>query len=200
MARQTTAFIIAIYAIGFAFAALAAVRWPSLVAIAGAFTNGASPLAELGALADWRELGIWYGTPYFLSALFFYAASTQVQRRRPGGVASFILGVMTGFPPFLVFDFQPGWWQAPTDFETVVLGASAFTVLLFGFVWELRVSPPEEAPEIVEAPVLAAPVIVRHVAKAKPVRRGPVPAAIAMQRASFAAHGRRQMERRQRGY
>ncbi len=107
---------------------------------------------------------------------------------------------MLGFPPFLVFDFQPGWWQAPTQFETIILAACAFTVLLFGFVWELRATPPEEVPPPDEALLAIPPAAVRPAATAKPVRRGPVPAAIAMQRASFAAHGRRQMERRRRGY
>ncbi|MEL7482413.1 MAG: hypothetical protein AAGJ29_12735 [Pseudomonadota bacterium] len=200
MTRQFVAFLIALYAIGLAFAAMAAMRWPSLIAAISVLTPEASPLAELDGLLDWRELGIWYGAPYMMSAICFYAASMQVQRRRRGGVMTFFLGALSGFPPFLIFQFDAGWWQSPTVFETVIIVAGAFTLFLFGAVWDLRV---KDAParDAVGAPAPAAPVVVALTPKVErsPARKrpaGPLPPAIAMQRASFAYHGRRMRPRR----
>ena len=69
MSRRIVAFLIAIYAIAFAFGAMAAIRWPSLMLLAGLMVE---PDA-LGGLNEinWRELGIAFGAPYFLAALCF---------------------------------------------------------------------------------------------------------------------------------
>jgi len=202
MYRQTVAFLIAIYAIGFAFIALAALRWPSLLMVGAAFTYTGNPITELHTAISWREIGLLYGTPYFLAAIFFYTSSTQVQRRGRGAVLAFLVGMLIGFPPFLIFDFQPGWWGQPSLFESVMLGAAAVTVLLLAMVWQLRWRAPRpEQPLVLNTAIVRIPEpspiqAPQQAPVAKPViRRRPVPPAIARQRASFAAHGRRQLAR-----
>lgn len=203
MYRQSVAFLIALYAIGFAFVALAALRWPSLLMLGTAFAYTGNPITEIHTAISWREVGLIYGTPYFLAALCFYAASTQLQRRGRGTILSFVAGIVFGFPPFLIFDFQPGWWGEPSLFESVMLGAAAVTVLIFLMIWQLRWRAPETAKPmvldqaIVRIPAEPLPMIEPEIAVVKKtaVRRRPVPPAIARQRASFAAHGRRQLAR-----
>ncbi|MEO0881108.1 MAG: hypothetical protein AAFY34_00125 [Pseudomonadota bacterium] len=195
--------MIAIYAIGFAFVALAALRWPSLLMIGAAFAYTGNPITEIHTAISWREIGLVYGTPYFLSAICFYASSTQLQRRGRGSILAFLFGVTLGFPPFLIFDFQPGWWGHPSLFETVMMGAAAVTVLILLMIWQLRWRAPEpEAPLILDTAIVRVPAVASVAAHADTepatksvVRRRPVPAAIARQRASFAAHGRRQLAR-----
>ncbi|MEM9670218.1 MAG: hypothetical protein AAF950_14950 [Pseudomonadota bacterium] len=205
MYRQSVAFLIAIYAIGFAFVALAALRWPSLLMIGAAFAYTGSPLTELPIAVSWREIGLIYGTPYFFAALLFYASSTLVQRKGRGAIVTFLLGVGVGFPPFLIFDFQPGWWGEPSLFESVMLIAAAITSLLLLMIWQLRWQSPKPA-----SPLVLSNAIVR-IPEGRPVmtvdshtpsaeapvarRRRAVAPAIARQRASFAAHGRRQLAR-----
>ncbi|MEM7662292.1 MAG: hypothetical protein AAF292_08570 [Pseudomonadota bacterium] len=197
------AFLIAIYAIGFAFVALAALRWPSLLMIGAAFAYTGNPITEIHTAISWREIGLLYGTPYFLAALFFYAASHQVQRRGRGSIVAFLFGVTLGFPPFLIFDFQPGWWGHPSLFESVMMGAAAVTSLIFMMIWQLRWRAPEpEKPLVLDTAIVRVPTAPVIASEPKPaaiqktvIRRRPVPPAIARQRASFAAHGRRQLAR-----
>lgn len=210
MLRSSIAFVTALYAIGFAFVALAAVRWPSLLMLV-------SLLGDAGALADskgqlsWRELGLSFGLVYLVAAFFFYTCSTLIGRRGRGSVAFYILGAGTGFAPFVLFEFEAGWWQNPNMFEQCVLFAGMLTLILFGAVWDLsrgRKAPQEQAlperalPEIVlDRMILPAGIKVHRRADPiekqphKQVRRQPVPAAIARQRACFAAYGRRDRAR-----
>ena len=195
MFRHAVALITAVYAIGFAFAAMAALRWPSLMTLGSVMGDSAAPIADLQGGLDWREIGLLYAAPYLVAAICFYAASTLVQRRKRGAASMFLLGVFAGFPPFVIFDFQPGWWSAPTLFETIVLSAAGTALVVLGLIWDLRPKrqrKPDKPLVLTQAVVeIVPPQPVRQ-----PVRRRPVAPAIARQRASFAAHGRRDLARR----
>jgi len=213
MLRNSIAFVVALYAIAFALAALTAVRWPSLLMVAALFGES-DVLAEMNGLLSWRELGLTYGFIYLVAAFFFYSASTLIGRARRGSVICYILGAAVGFPPFLLFDFEPGWWQDPDVFEQGVLFAAVFTLILFGAVLDLSRSRKikerpantgEARPEVVLTNMVAPVAMATHVANmraekqvSKPMRRKPVPAAILRQRASFAAHGQRARARQRR--
>ena len=204
MLRNSVAFIIALYAIGFAFAALAAVRWPTLIMLVALFGENAS---ELSAQGRWRELGLIYGLVYLVAALFFYITANQISRRKSGAPISYLAGVAIGFPPFILFDFEPGWWQHPDVYEQTVLFGAVLSVFLLGAVLELnrmrkrspQTTRPTEVPNHV-APQAAPPILLATpiqpqlpAAKSRPVRRvrKPVPAAILRQRQSFAHYGRK---------
>ncbi len=200
MTRLCVALITAFYAIAFAFLAIMAVRWPSALALATLVSDGTSSSSEVGSLINWRQLGLFYGGLYFFAALCFYACSTLIQRKARGAFTSFVLGSVLGFPFLTLFDFSAGWWQAPNTFEQMVIGAAALALVLMPVIHALtpKKQRPEPAPVIVRSqpdPVhVHAPVVVQR----PPRRRKPVPAAIARQRESFAAHGRRALARKNR--
>ena len=223
MIRKTVALLVALYAIGFAFAAFTAIRWPSLVAAGALLGEEASVFSQIQAAMNWRELGIHIGVPYLLAALCFHASATLVSRKGHGSVRWFVLGAMIGVPPLFLLDFAPGWWRSPDAYEQGVLFAGVCMLFLFSMVWELRAKrgdknnarlveePAEMAePSIVVAPprhlqkpvlhpqTYAQPVMAAAPQVARPVRRKPVPAAIARQRACFAEYGRKQLARQQR--
>ena len=206
MLRNCVAFLIALYAIGFAFAALAAVRWPTLLMLAAVFGDNAS---ALNAQINWQELGLVYGLIYLVSGYFFYTASSLISSRRRGSILSYIAGVGIGFPPFLIFYFDAGWWQDPDTYEQIVLFAGVLSIFLFGLILELnRTRQQNRTPEAVEGlnssmgePILLTRPVVFVPAEPvlpKPRRRKPVPAAIMRQRQSFAQHGRKMHARRRR--
>jgi hypothetical protein len=217
MLRSSIALIVAIYAIGFALAALTAVRWPSLLMVAAFLGESGNTLQDVQALVGWRELGLAYGLAYLTAAFFFYSASTLISRAGRGSVVCYVFGAGIGFPPFLFFDFEPGWWQQPDTFEQVILAASVLTAILFSAVLELSGQKQSLKKETVEPDTLLltqkttpirANVPTRvfvqersdqmNVVPAQKRHRKPVPAAIARQRASFAAHGRRARARQLR--
>lgn len=206
MLRNSIAFIVALYAIGFALMALTAVRWPSLLMMAALFNQGGA-LAEMSGLLNWRELGLTYGVMYLAAAFFFYSASTLIGRSGRGSVICYLLGAGIGFPPFLLFDFDSGWWQNPDAFEQTILFAAVFTLILFGAVLELSQTGnkktsikkmPEMILDKVVVPVNSPIAVPIEAAAVQPRRRQPIPAAILRQRASFAAHGRRARARQKR--
>ena len=213
MLRQLIAILVTCFAIAFAFGALTAVRWPSIMMLVTWLAH--DDLAEGLATVNWRELGIDYGGPYLLAALCFYCAAAMIAARRQGAVAWYICGMGAGFPVFYLVTFEPGWWQDPSIAEGGVAGVGAVGVLLLFAVWELRhrpARPVQERPAEVEeaAPVVQTiviqqpadegePVIVRkHTFGMPKTRPGFVPAAVARQRASFAHHGRKMAARRQK--
>lgn len=199
MPRQTIALLIALYAIAFAFGAMAAIRWPSIMMMA-AFMLESDAIQGVPNI-DWRELGIAYGAPYFLAALCLYASAMMVSQRRKGGVLWYTMGCVSGFPCVFLVDFEADWWRDPGVWEGVVAGGAAGAVLLGIAVWLLR-GRPEKSAEI-ETPVNVeaaepAPVIITSAPPAprpKPKPRRPVPPAIAAQRARWAAEGRRMRDR-----
>lgn len=200
MPRLIIALLIALYAIAFGFAAMAAIRWPSLMLIA-AFAFDTMPDARLNDV-NWRELGIVFAGPYLLSAICLYASSIAVSRVRKGGILWFLMGCIAGFPCVFMVDFEPGWWQNPSPGEGAVLGAAVAAILLFFAILNLRPSRKTAAdapPLVLDAREPQPPAaLVAPPAKKQNVRRGPVPPAIARQRQAFAEEGRRMREKRSR--
>ncbi|WP_300378234.1 hypothetical protein [Henriciella sp.] len=213
MSRRLIAFLICGLAIVFAFGALTAMRWPSIIMFLSLFFH---PDPALGFDAiNWRELGILYGAPYFLAALCFYAASVSVANRRKGAVIWYVIGMVSAVPVLWIVDFEPGWWQDPSGPEGLVAGGCLIIAMLGYAVLLLRREGPSRADletrEADEGVTLSQAQFEALMARthpqetqeaapeAQPRRRRPVPAAIARQRAHFAAEGRRMQARRRRG-
>tara|TARA_R110002020_G_scaffold399971_1_gene609819 strand:+ start:54347 stop:55000 length:654 start_codon:yes stop_codon:yes gene_type:complete len=203
MLRKLIASLIAVYAIAFAFGALTAVRWPSIMMMVSWIVH--DDVAAGLESVDWRALGIAYGGPYLLAALCFYSSAAMIAGRRHGGVLWYIMGLAAGFPTVYLVRFSDGWWNNPSPAEGAVAGAGIGAVLLLSAVYELRKRKPVRVPLVEPAlapavqPVAASPapepqaepaaaIVRKRPAAPKPTF---VPAAIARQRASFAAHGRR---------
>ncbi|MEL7539668.1 MAG: hypothetical protein AAGJ51_02090 [Pseudomonadota bacterium] len=201
MPRRLIALLIALYAIAFAFGAMAAIRWPSLMMVAS-FVLEEEAMAGLTGI-NWRELGIVYGAPYFLAALCFYAAALSLGNKQKAARLWYFMGAVAGFPCVFLVDFEAGWWRDPSAGEGVVAGAAAGAVLLGIAVWELCRSPKPKAAiaPIADpiAPVIVTPETVVETQR-EPQRqyRKPIPAAIARQRAHFAAEGRKMRARQRR--
>ncbi|MEQ3745955.1 MAG: hypothetical protein ABNH53_06925 [Henriciella sp.] len=200
MPRRIIALFIALYAIAFAFGAMAAIRWPSLMMMA-AFVLEDDAMAGLSGI-DWRELGIAYGAPYFLAALCLYASALSLGKKKRSAMIWYLMGCVAGFPCVFLVDFETGWWRDPSVGEGAVAGAAAAAILLGIAVWQLIQKPKqsilEQAPQ---DPATQAPIIVNPAVEAqpsKPSRRKPVPAAIARQRAAWAAEGRKMLARQRR--
>ena len=199
MPRRLIALLIALYAIAFAFGAMAASRWPSLMMVASFMLEEESMAGIAGV--DWRALGILYGAPYFLAALCLYASALSLGNKNRGAQLWYTMGVIAGFPCVFLVDFEPGWWHDPSTGEGAVAGAAAGAVLLGIAVWELcRKAKPK--PEVQEVTATGQHVVYVQAPepekKPKRKNRRPVPAAIARQRAHFAAEGRRMMARQRR--
>ena len=205
MLRKLIASLIALYAIAFAFGALSAVRWPSIMMLVSWIVQ--DDIASGLDAVDWRALGIAYGAPYLLAALCFYCSAAMISGRRGGGVLWYAMGLWAGFPTVYLVSFESGWWRDPSIAEGAVAGAAIGAVLLLSAVYELRkrapvrVMQPEAAalaaaPESVPAAPLPDPTVAIVRPRAYPPKPVFVPAAIARQRASFAAHGRRMNAKR----
>ncbi len=206
MSRRIVALLIAIYAIAFAFGAMAAIRWPSLMLLAGFMVE---PDA-LGGLSEinWRELGIAFGAPYFLAALCFYAAALALGRGKADAMVWYMMGCFAGFPCVFLVDFEPGWWSNPSPAEGAIAGGALAALLLGMAVRELTFGPPRQRisdvpasdtspPQQAGTPAPEALPKPQKKASRRPLRR-PVPAAIACQRAFLAAEGRRILARQRR--
>ncbi len=198
MPRRLIALLIAVYAIAFAFGALAAIRWPSLMLFAGLVFEQ-DLMAGLGNV-DWRQLGIVYGAPYFLAALCLYASAICLSKRKSGSILWYVMGCAAGFPSIFLVDFEAGWWRDPSAGEGAVAGAAAGAVLLAIAVWNLRRRPKSKPEMAAHKPIPATETIAAPVAMPDPAPkpRKPVPAAIARQRALFAAEGQRMLARQRR--
>ena len=187
MPRRLIALLIALYAIAFAFGAMAAIRWPSLMMLAG-FMLEDDAMSGLTGI-DWRELGIVYGAPYFLAALCLYASALSQGNKQQAARLWYFMGVAAGFPCVFLVDFEPGWWQDPSAGEGAVAGAAAGAVLLGIAVWELckkraqPTAPPVEAEAGQQVIYVQAPADPAQKAERQIRYRRPVPAAIARQRA-----------------
>ena len=198
MPRRIIALLIALYAIAFAFGAMAAIRWPSLMMLAS-FVLEDDAMVGLSGI-DWRELGIAYGAPYFLAALCLYASALSLGKRKRSAMIWYLMGCVAGFPCVFLVDFEAGWWTDPSVGEGAVAGAAAAALLLGIAVWQLTQKRKQQAPDaepVQEQPVIVAP-IVTDAPKSTPKRRKPVAPAIARQRAAWAAEGRRMLARQRR--
>lgn len=210
MPRKIISLMVICYALAFAFGALTAVRWPSIMLALGWLAEG--DIAANMEGVNWRELGISHGAPYLLAALCFYASAIMISARREGGVLWYAAGCTAGFPVMYLVSFEHGWWHDPSAAEGAVAGAAVAALLIGAAIWDLRRQGKPERPAIKDAeaapaepepaPVIATPApvvaLVSEAPKKKPARPRPamVPAAIARQRASYAAYGRKMNARR----
>lgn len=194
MPRRLVAFLIAAYAIAFAFGAMGAIRWPSLMMLASLVLHK-DPVDGLASV-DWRQLGIVYGTPYFLAALCLYASATCVGARRRGGLIWFLMGCAAGFPCVFLVDFEANWWRDPSVGEGIIAGTAAGGVLLALAVWNLRAGLPRKTQPVPAPTPEAADTAPKASARAHVYK--PTPAMVARQRAMWAAHGQRQLARQRR--
>ena len=148
MVRKPVALVVALYAIAFAFLAMTAVRWPTIMtAVALVFREGSADLSGF----DWRGVGLLFGIPYLIAAVFFQISSFALATRQHGAVTAFVFGCATGFPSVFVLDFRLDGWTAPTDAEWMVIWLAGGTLLLLGAVWDLRRRPAPDAPEVMQA-------------------------------------------------
>lgn len=201
MSRKLISVLISLFAVAFAFAAMAAIRWPTIMMVVTVAFH-----EEAMAGVDWRAIGLFYGAPYFIASLCLYAAAVLVARRSHGAFGWYVTGCLAGFPCAYLVDFEPGWWRDPGIGEGAVAGAGVIALLLAVAVWDLRRRRPKRVPAALSAavPDEAAPVPVQVAAPApspKPKRRpagGPFPAAIAANRARFARDGARMLARQRR--
>jgi len=210
MLRHCVSLIVALYAIGFAVLALASVRWPSLLTLGVLFGEQASALGQIEGLLNWRELGLTHGLAYLLTALCFYFSVTLIGRGKRSAIVFYLIAVGTGFLPLMLLDFEPGWWQTPTQFQQIIMLSAIIAVFLTSLIWELGGSRADKTQQknavsgegqiVLDQAIIPVNTVKPAPAKMvkKPVRRQPVPPAIARQRASFAAHGRRAKARHMR--
>ena len=102
--------IVTIYAIAFAFGALTAVRWPSIVMVMGWIVQDDVKGGLDGV--NWRELGIVHGAAYLFAALGYYASSALLGD--PQGRCCQLVSVracrLGAISVFLVH-FNPNWWK-----------------------------------------------------------------------------------------
>ncbi len=139
--RRLIAILLTVYAIAFAFGALTAVRWPSIVMVMGWIVQ--DDVAEGLSGVNWRELGIAHGSAYLFAALGYYAAGATIAGRKGGAVSWYIFALCFSVPAVFLVHFDPFWWQDPSAGEGALAGLMAGAVLLLIAVWELRKRPVE---------------------------------------------------------
>lgn len=200
MARRLIALLLIVYAMAFAFGAMTAVRWPSIVMVMGWIV--ADDVAGGLKSVDWRQLGITHGGAYLLAAVCYYASAATLAARKKGAVLWYLMAMAASMPTLFLVHFDPEWWLDPSAGEGALAGLAAGALLLLMAVWELRYRSPQEiaeeremleAPAAIYQPVAAAP------APAVRTRRPPVFIAdvvVQRQRAMFIAQARRKAERR----
>lgn len=200
MPRRLISLLLTALAIAFAFGAMTAVRWPSIVMVMGWIVTD-DVAGGLNAI-DWRKLGIAHGGAYLLAAVCYYAAAATIAARKPGAVLWYIMGMAASIPTIFLVHFDAEWWLNPSAGEGAMAGLAAAAALLLIAVWELRYRSPEELAEEREmleaapAPVVyqAAPVVAAPPRKRPPVFVSDV--VVQRQRAMFIAQARRKKLRR----
>ena len=141
MPRRLIAVLLTVYAIAFAFGALTAVRWPSIVMVMGWIVT--DDLANGMSGVNWRELGIAHGAAYLFAALGYYASGATLAARKGGAVGWYLFALAFSIPSVFLVHFDPLWWQDPGAGEGAMAGLMAGALLLLVAVWELRKQPPE---------------------------------------------------------
>lgn len=201
MPRKLVAVLISLFAVGFAFAAMSAIRWPTIM-LAVTFLHNENAGAALSGV-NWRQLGLIHGAPYFIASLCLYAASAMISRRQRGAVASYILGCMFGFPCIYLVSFETGWWHDPSAGEGIVAGLGVIALLLFFAVWDLRRKPTrpqataseEQSLVTIPASLLAQLQPAAGAPQAPKVPQRPRSAAIRAAQASYVREGRKMLAR-----
>ena len=199
MPRRLISLLLTALAIAFAFGAMTAVRWPSIVMVMGWIVT--DDVAGGLKAVDWRKLGIAHGGAYLLAAVCYYAAAATIAARKPGAVLWYIMGMAASIPTIFLVHFDPQWWLNPSAGEGAMAGLAGAALLLLIAVWELRYRSPEEIAEEREmleaapAPVYqAAPAVVAPRKRRPPVFVSDV--VVQRQRAMFIAQARRKKLRR----
>ena len=141
MPRRLIAVLLTVSAIAFAFGALTAVRWPSIVMVMGWIVT--DDLANGMSGVNWRELGIAHGAAYLFAALGYYASGATLAARKGGAVGWYLFALAFSIPSVFLVHFDPLWWQDPGAGEGAMAGLMAGALLLLVAVWELRKQPPE---------------------------------------------------------
>ena len=159
MPRRLIAILLTIYAIAFAFGALTAVRWPSIVMVMGWIVQDDVANGLKGV--NWRELGISHGAAYLFAALGYYASGATLAARKGGAVGWYIFALAFSIPSVFLVHFDANWWENPSAGEGAMAGLMAGALLLLIAVWELRKRPPEfmdveVTPETMTNPAVAA--------------------------------------------
>ncbi|WP_213270250.1 hypothetical protein [Hyphomonas sp.] len=199
MPRRLISLLLTALAIAFAFGAMTAVRWPSIVMVMGWIVTEdvAGGLNDI----DWRKLGIAHGGAYLLAAVCYYAAAATIAARKPGAVLWYIMGMAASIPTIFLVHFDPEWWLNPSAGEGAMAGLAGAALLLLIAVWELRYRSPEEVAEeremleAVPAPdYQAAPAVATPRKRRPPVFVSDV--VVQRQRAMFIAQARRKKLRR----
>ncbi len=136
MPRRLIAILLTIYAIAFAFGALTAVRWPSIVMVMGWIVQD----DVAGGLdgVNWRELGIAHGAAYLFAALGYYASGAILAAKKGGAVGWYIFALAFSIPSVFLVHFDANWWENPSAGEGAMAGLMAGAALLLIAVWELR--------------------------------------------------------------
>ena len=196
MLRRVIAFFIICYAIAFAFAAMAAIRWPSLMLVADVLMQS-NPSASAEKI-DWRLFGITYGTPYFIASVLLYVSALQLTKQKALALVYYLIGILIAFQNVFIVEFPVGWWRDPSPTEGAVTGFAAIAVLISGAIWLLR--PGQENAIRYHGPqpryrnagsTTGKPVPHNMPPDSRKRRRKNLPPAIALQRAILAADGRR---------
>jgi hypothetical protein len=112
MPRRLIAILLTIYAIAFAFGALTAVRWPSIVMVMG-WIMADDVAGGLGGV-NWRELGIAHGAAYLFAALGYYASGAILAARKGGAVGWYIFALAFSVPSVFLVHFGANWWENPS--------------------------------------------------------------------------------------
>ena len=202
MSRRVIYLLLTAYAIAFAFGAMTAVRWPSIVMVMGWIV--ADDVAGGLNAVDWRQLGIAHGGAYLLAAVCYYASGATLMTRKPGAVLWYVMALSASIPSVFLVHFDADWWLNPSAGEGALAGLAAGALLLFLAVWELRCRParpvpakePEPAPQQM---IVYQPAPVDVPVMAIPRRREPVfvpDIMVARQRAAYVAYARRRAAKR----
>lgn len=202
MTRRLIALLLIVYAMAFAFGAMTAVRWPSIVMVMGWIVT--DDVAGGLKSVDWRQLGITHGGAYLLAAVCYYASAATIAARKKGAVLWYLMAMAASVPTIFLVHFNPEWWLDPSAGEGALAGLAAGALLLLMAVWELRCRSPEEIAEeqeMLEAAPPTAAVYQPAMAAAPPARRRRPPVFISdvivqRQRAMFIAQARRKAEQR----
>ena len=184
MPRRLICLLLMAYAMVFAFGAMTAVRWPSIVMVMGWIVN--DDLAGGLQSVNWRELGLMHGGAYFTAALCYYLSAASLAARERLALVWQILAMTASIPTIFLVHFDAGWWQDPDAGEGAMAGLAAGAFVLLLAVLELQrparpPRPPGDGQARKEArkaqahpPVFIADIVVRrqHALFAQQARRG----------------------------
>jgi hypothetical protein len=175
MLRKPVAFLVTLFALGFALIALGVVRWPTvMLAISLGWREQGADLSGF----DWRALGLQLGGPALAAGVFFQISAFALLTRAHGAVTAFVFALACAAPVLAgleasAADTIGAQWIAPLRHG--IAGAAGLTLLA---VWDLRA----------RGPALNRETAAREV---KPKVRRPPPPFVAVQRREWARQASR---------